>query len=241
MEKVRPQTLRADRVRRTFDRHASEFDRWFTRNRKLYLSELRALRAAGPTGLSLDVGVGSGVFASKLNLSVGVDTSRELLKISKRRGLEVILAEARMLPFRTGAFDAVVSSFTICFVDDARSVLVESRRALKYNGRLILGEITLDSTWGRLYSRKGRMGHRFYGKARFLTFRRTQSLLRGAGLDVEKILGTIDFGPRDKPTVQDPIELSTRDLKDTDRYGFLCFVASPAKSQTPNSGASSRR
>lgn len=217
-----------EQVRRTFDRYAVEFDRWFTKNRKLYISELRALKAGRPKGLSLDVGVGSGVFASRLKVSVGVDTSRQLLEISKRRGLEVVLADARDLPFRSGAFDTVIASFTICFVDDISSMLMESRRVLKDRGRFVLGEITLDSEWGRLYSRQGRRGHRFYGKARFLTFRRTLSLLGKIGFTVEKMFGTIDFGPLDEPRIQYPVKLPRKHSGEIGRYGFICVVAKPA-------------
>lgn len=66
MTNLKPEAVSAEKVRRTFDRYAVEFDQWFTRNRRLYISELDALRAAKPNGLSLDVGVESGVFASKL-------------------------------------------------------------------------------------------------------------------------------------------------------------------------------
>ena len=217
--------ISAKQVRGTFDRYTDEFDRWFTRNRALYVSELKALEAAGPAGLVLDVGVGSGAFASKLKVAVGVDTSRELLKISKRRGLEVILADAGALPFRTRAFDTVVSSFTVCFVESVKSLLLESWRVLREDGRFVLGEITLDSRWGSLYSREGRKGHRFYGKARFLTFGRTRTLLRMAGFDIIKLLGTIDFGPQDVPRVQSPVELSIRRTEDVGRYGFICILA----------------
>ncbi len=216
-----------EQVRRTFDRHATEFDGWFTRNRELYVSELNALEAARPTGVTLDVGVGSGVFASRLEISVGVDTSRELLKISKRRGLEVILADARYLPFRTGAFDTVVSSFTICFIGDVRTMLKESRRVLKDRGRLILGEITLDSAWGKRYSREGSRGHRFYGIATFRTFGRTLTLLGAAGFTVARVLGTIDFGPSDEPRIESPADLTGADAESIGRYGFVCIVAGP--------------
>lgn len=238
---MKRKTVSTELVRRTFDRYAVEFDEWFTRNKKLYASELKALQAANPTGLTLDIGVGSGVFASRLEVSIGIDSSRELLKISKRRGLEVMLADARELPFRTGAFDTVVSSFTICFVDDVNSMLMESRRLLKDDGRFILGEVTLDSLWGDLYSREGRRKHRFYGKARFLTFRRTLSLLGRTGLDVVKVFGTIDFGPRDEPRVQRPVELSGRPAKNVGRYGFICILAMPTKPSTPKSAAGASR
>jgi hypothetical protein len=42
---------------------------------ELYDSEPNALKAARSTGVTLDVGVGSGVFASRLGISVGVDAS----------------------------------------------------------------------------------------------------------------------------------------------------------------------
>ena len=228
MTGVKAGAASAEQVRRTFDRYATEFDRWFTQNGKLYASELEVLKATAPRGLSLDVWVGSGAFASKLGVSVGVDTCRELLKISRKRRLEVILADARELPFRAGAFDTVMSSFTICFVDDTESMLAESRRVVKESGRFVLGEITLDSRWGKTYSREGRKGHRFYGKARFMTFRRTLALLRGTGFEVKRVLGTISFAPSDEPLVEDPVELPVRWVKDIGRYGFLGIVATPA-------------
>jgi ubiquinone/menaquinone biosynthesis C-methylase UbiE len=194
----------------------------------VYHSEVNALKAAVPYGLTLDVGVGSGAFASKLNASVGIDISGELLKISKRRGLEVINADANSLPLRKEAFDTVISSFTICFIDDVGSMLTEVKRVLKTRGKLILGEVTLDSQWGRLYSQEGRRRHRFYGKARFLTFRETKSLLTKAGFRIERIFGTIDFLPRDKPRFQSPVKLANRDSGHTDRYGFICIVARSA-------------
>jgi ubiquinone/menaquinone biosynthesis C-methylase UbiE len=63
-------------------------------------------------------------------VSAGVDVSWELLKISKTRGLEVVLADVGALPFRNATFDAVVSSFTICFVESVSMMLAESRRVL---------------------------------------------------------------------------------------------------------------
>ena len=225
MTGIEGEAASAEQVKRTFNRYAADFDYWFTKNRKLYVSELHALKAARPTGLSLDVGVGSGAFASKLKVSVGIDTSLELLKISKRRGLEVILADARKLPFRTGAFDTVVSSFTICFVDNVRLMLLESSRVLKRGGRFILGEIASDSAWGKIYSREGMKGHRFYGKARFFTFGKTMSLLGRTGFVVEKVLGTIDYRPADEPRTQNPVELSRKDPTIIRGYGFVCVVA----------------
>lgn len=214
-------------VRKTFDNYATEFDNWFIKNKELYVSELKALKATRPKGLILDIGVGSGVFASKISASVGIDVSRQILKISQSRGLEVIQADATALPFRNHVFDTVVVTFTVCFVEDVTRMLVESSRVLKVTGMLVLGEITLDSAWGKLYSKKGKGGHRFYRVARFLTFRKTVSFLAATGFTIEKIFATLSFSPQDRPQVQEPVELSPMDYGDIKRYGFICLVAKP--------------
>lgn len=212
-------------VRKTFDIHALEFDKWFTKNRELYISELKALKAARPRGLILDIGMGSGAFASKIGVYVGIDISLEILKIGQRKGVEVIQADARALPFREDIFDTVIITFTICFVKNPLGMLLESGRVIKENGRLILGEITLDSAWGKFYSREGRRGHRFYKVANFLTLNETMSLLTKAGFKIEKAIATISYGPEDKPRVEDPIELLKHEIDKIKRYGFIILVS----------------
>lgn len=212
-------------VRQTFDDNAGEFDQWFGKNRKIYLSELNALRAAHPQGLTLDIGVGSGIFASKLGTFLGIDVSRNLLELSRKRRLRVVQADATHIPARDRSFDSVVISFTICFVDDARAMLCEAFRVLKDDGRLLLGEIALDSEWGQLYAREGRKGHPFYSKARFLTLRDTRSLLSEAGFKIEGAFGTVEFGPSEKPKVEEATPIDLGNPSEAARYGFVCLTA----------------
>ena len=212
-------------VRGIFDRYATEFDAWFGENMTLYLSELHALEAAGPKGTILDLGVGSGIFASKLGATLGVDVSKKVLQLSKKRGLEVLLADVERLPVRDGAFDTVIISFTICFVDDAQAMLNEASRVLAEKGRLILGEITLDSEWGRLYAREGKKGHKFYSKARFLTAKETEKLLSGAGFQIERAFGTVGFAPTQEPQFEEAARIDFGDPSEVGRYGFVCIRA----------------
>ena len=218
-------------VRTIFDRHAQEFDAWFGENRKLYVSELNALKAAGPAGRILDLGVGSGVFASKLGAHLGVDVSRNILKLSRKRGLQVLQADVKYLPIRDGSFDSVVISFTICFVDDALAMLNEASRALGEKGRLILGEITRDSTWGRLYFDEGKRGHKFYSKARFFTARETLSTLAKSGFEAVRAFGTVRFAPTQKPRIERATQTDLRNPDDVRRYGFICILATKKKHQ----------
>jgi ubiquinone/menaquinone biosynthesis C-methylase UbiE len=212
-------------VRDIFDRNAEEFDAWFGSNRRIYLSELNALKAAGPTGRILDLGVGSGVFASRIGVHLGVDVSRNMLEISRRRGLRVLQADVKNLPIRDGSFDSVVASFTICFVDDALAMLKEAFRVLREKGMLVLGEITLDSGWGRRYSIEGKKGHRFYSKARFFTLRETLSLLSKSGFQAERAFGAIGFGPTEEPRIEKAVRIDFRHKSEASRYGFVCLRA----------------
>ena len=236
-----PQALDAPlstaQTRRVFDAHAGEFDAWFGKNRKVFLSELDALRAAGAEGRVLDVGVGSGVFASRLGARLGVDVSREMLLLSRRRGVPVVQADASHLPLRSGAFDTAVISFTICFADDPPAMLAEASRVLVEGGVLILGEITLDSEWGRAYAARGEEGDPFYGGARFFTLRETLSLLDEGGFRLDGAFGSVAFGPAEDQRVEKAVKVDVEDEADVRRYGFLCLRALKKRPRDPTGPA----
>jgi ubiquinone/menaquinone biosynthesis C-methylase UbiE len=54
--------------------------------------------------------------------------------------VEVVTAQAESLPFPDASFDAVVSTFVLCSVEDPSRVLAELRRVLRPEGRLVLLE-----------------------------------------------------------------------------------------------------
>jgi ubiquinone/menaquinone biosynthesis C-methylase UbiE len=113
----------------------------------------RAL-GAGPESV-LDVGIGPGRGVALLSGNgrrvVGVDASRRMLRLAdehlaaERVRASLTRANALALPFRSGSFDAVVSTYLLDVLSDAEipSVLTELVRVLSPGGRLVLGTMAL--------------------------------------------------------------------------------------------------
>lgn len=146
-----------------FNRYALEYDAWFDTNRDLFLLELDAIRALLPDGgFGLEVGAGTGRFASELGIDHGVEPSETMTAIAKRRGVNVTVGVAEILPFGNERFDFVLFVASLCFVRDPDAALKEARRVLKRDGKLIVA--ILDKT-----HIKGKEGKRFYRDARLYT------------------------------------------------------------------------
>ena len=156
-----------------FDELAEKYDEWYDRNADLYRKELEIIER--PTGLSLEIGVGSGRFASKLGIDVGVDISERMLKIAKERGVEVVRSDAANLPFKDKTFDFVYIIFTLCFLENPERSLSEVHRVLKNGGKLVVCIIPADSGLGKIYSKKDSP---FYKIARFFKTEEAENLLR---------------------------------------------------------------
>jgi phosphatidylethanolamine/phosphatidyl-N-methylethanolamine N-methyltransferase len=90
-------------------------------------------------GRLLDVGTGPGLAALSVEngLAVGVDLSPEMARVARSRGLQrVAVAAAIDLPFRDGAFDAVVSAFVLHLVPKHETALFDMARVLRRGGRI---------------------------------------------------------------------------------------------------------
>ncbi|PYO03481.1 MAG: SAM-dependent methyltransferase [Candidatus Rokuibacteriota bacterium] len=96
---------------------------------------------AGARGRVLDLGCGTGRnlprFAESVSL-IGADPAHDVLRRAGRRfpRVRLIQARAEALPFRTGAFDTVVSGLVFCSVGDPARGLAEIRRVLAPGGEL---------------------------------------------------------------------------------------------------------
>ncbi len=153
--------------RRVFEDHAGDYDRWFDEHREVYEAQIRMLRDAVPRfGRGLEVGVGSGRFAVTFGIRCGIDPSRELLRIAKHPGIEVVRGEGEHLPYRAASFDYVLMMMVICFLDDVRSVFHEANRVLKPGGILVVGFIEKEAEIYRMYQRETTKG-RFLRFAKF--------------------------------------------------------------------------
>lgn len=186
-----------------FDKNWEKYENWFEEHGETYSAELEALRRALPAGFSLEIGVGSGRFAFPLGVKTGIDPSKNMLMIAKKRGIEVIQGVGESLPFKDSAFDYILIVVTLCFVENPEKVLVEAVRVLKRGGRLIVGEINKDSELGRLYEAK-RKKSEFYKLANFYSSDEIIEMLDKVGIRYLESYQTLLHSPtlpemREKP------------------------------------------
>ena len=119
------------------------------RNREV--ARLRAQWIPHARGDVLEVGIGSGLNLSLYSREVrrvyGVDPSRELQKMARKRLSHMALkveflsqsAEQR-LPLPDQSVDTVVITWTLCSIADPQSALREMKRVLRPDGHLIFVE-----------------------------------------------------------------------------------------------------
>jgi len=93
----------------------------------------------------LDIGCGSGLFIkmadTKGAATTGIDLSPELLKIARLRNPTAALLNQDMeqLPFDDKSFDLVTGFNSIQYACDVSKILLEIKRVLKDDGKLVIG------------------------------------------------------------------------------------------------------
>jgi len=207
-----------------FDVWAFRYDEWYDRpfGRSAYIAEVACLQRLKPTfRRGLEVGVGTGRFASVLGVAFGVDPSQVELRIAQARGVQPVQGVGEALPFLAESFDLVLIVVTLCFVEDPVRVLSESVRVLTPGGHVLLGLILRDSPWAEFYQTKARQGHPIYQLARFYSFEEVGRWLEAPGLQVDGVASTLFEPPQDI----EPI----RNLEVRDGFwpaaGFTCIRA----------------
>ena len=159
-----------------FEEYYKQYDEWYEKNKAAYLSEVAALKKAVPKkGKGLEIGVGTGRFASKLGIKYGADPSRKMLRLARKRGVETKLGFAEDLPYQDEHFDYVLINITLCFVNDHLRALKEAKRTLKKHGKIIIGIIDKNSFLGDFYQNKQ---SKFYDQARFFSVEDILGLLK---------------------------------------------------------------
>ncbi len=205
-----------------FDNYYIKYDEWFERpfGKSAYELELKCLSMLIDNfERGLEIGVGTGRFASRLNVKYGVDISFNMLKFAKERGIILVKAKGERLPFKDGSFDLVLIVVSLCFIKDPFSVLKEANRVLVNNGKLVLGLILSDSLWAEYYKRKKE--HPLYKHAFFYSFNEIRAMLELSKFKLDKVLTTLF----DKPNEEKPID----NLKIFEGFnrdgGFFCIRA----------------
>jgi ubiquinone/menaquinone biosynthesis C-methylase UbiE len=166
-------------MRDVFDKHYKKYDAWYDNHKFAFLSELNAIRKVLPRNKKgLEIGVGTGRFASGLGIEYGVDPSENMLKIARKRGIDARRASGERLPFDSSTFDYAVVIITLCFVKDPVKVLIEAKRVLRKRGKIIIAIIDKDSFLGRFYQGEKSL---FYRQAHFFGVKEVTNLLKMSG------------------------------------------------------------
>ncbi len=92
----------------------------------------------------LEVGIGTGKnlpYYREWN-ATGIDISRKMIEKARRRAerlkkqVDLVQADAEMLPFRDESFDGIISTYVFCSVENPENGLKEIFRVLKPRGKV---------------------------------------------------------------------------------------------------------
>ena len=209
-------------ITQPFDQYYDEYEQWFVENCYVYLSELVAVHHFMPlTGMGVEIGVGSGQFALPLEIRLGIDPSEKMLNLAQQKGIVVLTAVAKHLPFKNNIFDFALMVTTICFVDDLNISFQEVGRILKNNGIFILGLVDRKSPLGQIYLAKKEQNV-FYRLATFYSTEEIISLLEHNKFTNIQTIQTIFGNLREITSIQ-PFK---------NGYGEGGFVVIKAETQT---------
>jgi ubiquinone/menaquinone biosynthesis C-methylase UbiE len=115
---------------------------------------------------TLDIGVGTGRFSRTLQShgfdTVGIDISREMVRVGISKGLRnVLFSNACYLPFKDNAFHSTLSVHLLHLLPDWLSALKEAIRVTRENfitvKRVWLNEETPYKLYGELTSKNGKL------------------------------------------------------------------------------------
>lgn len=202
-----------------FEKYTQEYDEWFDENKPVYDSEVLALRDLIPReGTGLEIGVGTGRFATQLGIKIGVEPAKAMADIARKRGIDVHEAKAEALPFDNESFDFVLMVTTICFLENPLDALEEVKRVLKLGGHIVIGMIDRNSPLGRDYERK-KITSKFYKYANFYSSDQVLNWLKSLDFGHIIIHQTVFKNPEEISSVE-PFE---------EGHGKGAFVAIAAK------------
>jgi SAM-dependent methyltransferase len=159
------------------------YDEWFEKYPFAFESEFNLLKSLIPDfERGLEVGTGTGRFAEKLGISIGVEKRPSMAEKARKRGVRVVEGNASNLPFENGRFDLVLMTNVICFLKDLNAAFRECFRVLETGGFLILGFVDRKSPHGAEYQ-NNRFPGLIYMEPWFYSVREISYLLTKTGFE----------------------------------------------------------
>ena len=191
-------------MKNIFDQYWRRYDAWYEKHRFAYLSEVEAIKKVlSKKGKGLEIGVGTGRFASALGISDGIEPSTKMATIAKNRGINVKIGNGENLSYKDKEFDYILIAITICFVQEPEKVISEANRVLRDKGKIILGIVDRDSFLGKFYQEKKSI---FYKEANFFSVKEIAKLLKDNKFGKFSFYQTIFNLPEKIKTIEVPLE-----------------------------------
>lgn len=166
-----------------FEKYTKQYDSWFDKYNYVYQSELLAIRKLLKIDKNgVEIGIGSGRFASPLGIKHGIEPSNKMGKLAMKHGIKVIKGVAENLPYSDNMFDYALMVTTICFLDDIKKAFDEVYRILNHDGFFIVGFIDKESPIGKIYQ-ENKVNNPFYKNANFYSVREVLYYLTNSGFE----------------------------------------------------------
>ncbi len=174
-----------------FELYTDEYEKWFEENKTVFQSELLAIKELLPAGKNgIEIGIGSGIFASELGIDHGIDPAEKMLSLARKRNLNVVKAYAEDLPFPDESFDFAAFITSICFIKYPDKAFSEAYRILKPEGAIIVAFIDKESKLGQILL-KQKDDSKFYSIATFYTVPKVIEMIEANGFKVSEIVQTL--------------------------------------------------
>jgi hydroxymethylpyrimidine/phosphomethylpyrimidine kinase len=204
-----------------FKEAAEDFDAWFDKNRLIFESELLAEKhfLENPKN-SVSIGVGSGLFASKLGIKYGVEPAEKMAELARKRGIEVKTGTAENVPFPDERFDTALLSTVLSYVKDPQQAVHEAFRILVPGGYIVVSFLTREGSYAMMYNLAYLHGQhdsaispeypypvKFIGGAHWLSTAEVTTLLQKAGFIDLKYVQTLTKHPKyTNEEIEKPVE-----------------------------------
>ncbi len=157
-----------------------EYEEWFTKNDKLFASELAIIKELlPPVGRGIEIGVGIGIFAHALGIDYGIEPSEDMAALALKRGIKAIKAKAEDIPLKDGSFQFALMVTVDCFLEDIAKAFREIHRILVKDGIFIIAFLDKDTPLGQEYE-KNKPKSRSYKNAKFHTAEEIEKYLKNA-------------------------------------------------------------
>ena len=132
-----------------------KYERWFAVNATLLELEVEAIKQLlPPSAKAIEVGVGSGIFASQLNIKVGIEPDVEMAAAARKRGIQVISGKAEHIPIPDKSYQLVLMVTADCFLNDIVKAFSEIHRILNDHGIFLIAFLDRATPLGKLYEQK---------------------------------------------------------------------------------------